>query len=108
MPRPRSAMRKIREVLRLSRAEGLSPRHRRAGQPPDRYLRDLRGVLSDEGRRALGPPLSRMKCQPKSVSKPRHDQVIVSGRSRTHSPYNPPVPRRRMTLATAEVVQWLK
>ncbi len=26
MPRPRSAMRKIREVLRLSLAEGLSPR----------------------------------------------------------------------------------
>src|ERR1039458_8573906 len=36
MPRPRSAMRKIREVLRLSQGEGLSRRQvaRAAGGPP--------------------------------------------------------------------------
>jgi hypothetical protein len=69
MPRPRSAMRKIREVLRLSLGEGLSPRQVRiaVGLPRTTVQR----YLERAARQGLSWPLPQIRQRPQQTRRRR-------------------------------------
>ncbi len=65
MPRPRSAMRQIREVLRLSLGEGLSPRQ----------IRDPTGL----GRATVQRYVTRARERPALAAAGRHGRPPTAG-----------------------------